>query len=388
MPADESVPPNVPGRWEWVRRSAPWVVGSWVAARVLVAVSFVIGNALAPHVDLPFGKLHLTQGLVSWDGAYYRVLSEQGYHDVPREVVRFFPLYPGLSRALSPLVGGRHDIALVVIANIAALVAMFLLWKLVTELGHDEGVAGRAVVLTALFPAGMCLVFAYAEAPFLVCLLFAAVLLHRNRPAPAIPFLLGVGLLRPTGVMVSLAAVILGAQALAAARRSGEPLGRAKLAAWAVAIAAPVAGLVGYLTFLEVTTGRGDAPLDVQSQLRAGFREPVTRVLRAVWEVGTGNFRDVYNLAFLVVLIAAVVVAVRRSLPVAWTAYLAVGLLVACSANNIDSLGRYGMLLAPTLPLALGVFLDRRRWFVGAVVVSSIGFVWFTVVATLGLVVP
>ena len=355
---------------------------------MLVGVSFLIANALAPHVDLPFGRLHLTQGLVSWDGAYYRVISEQGYEHVPNEVVRFFPLYPLLSRWFAPLVGGRHDISLVVIANVAALVAMYLLWKLIVELGHDDGVAARGVVLTALFPAGMCLVFAYAEAPFLVALLAATILLGRGRPLAAVVPLVTVGLLRPTGVMVSAAVVILAVQAVVAARRSGEPLRWPTLAAWGAAAVAPIAGLAAYLGWLQATSGRGDAPLEVQRRLRAGFHEPVSRVVRAVLDVVTGNFRDVYNLAFLVVLIAAVVVAVRRRLPWAWTAYLVVGLLVACSANNIDSLGRYGMLLAPTVPLALGVVLRRRSWFVAATAVSAVGFVWFTVVATLGLVVP
>lgn len=373
---------------DWIGQAAPSVIASWIAARVLVAISFVIGNALAPHVRLPFGRLHLSQGLVSWDGAYYRVLSEQGYRHVPREVVRFFPLFPGLSRAFSPLFGGRHDIALVVIANVGALVAMFLLWKLVTEMGYDRHVASRAVVLTALFPAAMCLVFAYAESVFLMALFFGAILLHRDRPAPAVVPLLAVGLLRPTGIMVSVAVLILAWQAVMTARREGTPLPWPRLAAWGAAIAAPVVGLASYLVWLEATSGRGNAPLEVQRVLRAGFREPVSRVLRAVWEVVTGNFRDVYNLAFVVVLIAAVVVAVRRRLPVAWTAYLVVGLVVACSANNIDSLGRYGMLLAPTLPLALGVVLSKRSWFVGAVAVGCVGFVWFTVVATLGQVVP
>jgi len=373
---------------EWIGQAAPSVLISWVAARVLVGASFAIGNWLAPHVTLPFGRLHLSQGLVSWDGAYYRVLSEQGYRNVPDEVARFFPLYPSLARGLSPLFLGRDDIALVFITNVSALLAMFLLWKLVTELGFDRNVASRAVVLTALFPAGMCLVFAYAEAPALVALFFAAILLARDRPGLAVPPLLAVALLRPTGVMVSLAVLIMGLHAWRTARADGRPLPAARVVAWLGAVAAPVVGLSSYLLWLEVTSGRGGAPLEVQGDLRAGFREPVTRVLRAVWEVGTGNFRDVYNLAFLLVLIAAVVVAVRRRLPVAWTAYLVFGLLVACSANNIDSLGRYGMLLAPTLPLALGVVLTKRWWYVTTVAIWCVGFVWFTVVATLGLVVP
>lgn len=228
---------------EWVGQAAPSVIGSWVAARVLVAVSFLVGDLLAKHVHLPFGRLHLSQGLVSWDGSYYRVLSERGYAHVPREVVRFFPLYPGLSRAFAPLFGGRHDIALVVIANLAAFVAMFLLWKLVTELGYDAATASRSVVLLTLFPAGMCLVFAYAEAPFLLALFLAAILMQRDRPGLAITPLVAVGLLRPTGVMVSVAVAIIAWQALRSARARGDRWTFGRWSSWGAAIAAPVLSL-------------------------------------------------------------------------------------------------------------------------------------------------
>ena len=51
-----------------------------------------------------------------------------------------------------------------------------------------------------------------------------------------------------------------------------------------------------------------DAALE-QRQLRAGFHEPVTRLVRAVVDVGGGNFRDLPNLAFAVVGIGLLVVA-------------------------------------------------------------------------------
>ena len=61
----------------------------------------------------------------------------------------------------------------------------------------------------------------------------------------------------------------------------------------------------------------------------------------------SSEFRDVYNLIFTVVLVTLLVVAVRRRVPAVWTTYLAVGLIIASSANNIDSIGRYGIVLAP-----------------------------------------
>jgi hypothetical protein len=367
----------------WVRRAAPSVVVSWVAARVGVALSFLLADRIAPHVDLPHGRLHIRQGLVTWDGDSYREIAEHGYAGA-RDLVRFFPLYPDLARVLAPVFGGSESAALLVIANVSSLFAMFVLWRLVHAFGYDDAVADRAVVIATLFPAATVLVFAYAEGPFLLALTLAALALQRGRVWWAVPPLFAMGLLRPTGVLVVAAVFVLAAQAV----RAEPGLGWSRIAAWASALAAPIAGLASYLVWLEQSSGRGSAPLDVQRELRAGFHEPISRLLRAVWDVGTGDFRDVYNLAFVVALVAAVVISVVRRLPLAWTVYLVIGILVALSANNIDSIGRYGLLLAPALPLAYAVQFRRRAWFVAAVAVSSVGFVWFGTVTALGLVVP
>ncbi|MFN8052279.1 MAG: hypothetical protein U0Q22_12615 [Acidimicrobiales bacterium] len=366
----------------WLRRSAPVVLGSWVGARVLVALGLWVAHALSGQVHLPLGRVHLDQGLVTWDGDAYRAIAEHGYGRVAPDLVRFFPLYPEAGRFLGPVFGGRVDIALVVLANACALGAMFALWRLVTRLGHNEAVADRAVVALALFPAAASLVYAYAEGPFLLCLFLAALALQRRRPLAAIVPLLALGLLRPTGVLVCLPVVVLAWQDL---RTS---FARVRALAWAVASVAPLLGMAAYLWWLQATDGRGSAPLDEQRAFRNGFREPVTRLLRAVWDVARLHFRDGYNLAFAIVLIVALVVAIRRRLPLAWTAYLGLGLLVALSANNIDSIGRYGLLLAPALPLAVAVATTRRWTFVAVAAASGIGLVWFTAVTALGLVVP
>ena len=84
----------------WIERAAPSVVGGWLAARLALIVSFVLAEALAPHVTLPYGRAKLDEGLMAWDGQYYRAIAELGYAHADPDAVRFFPAYPLLGRWL------------------------------------------------------------------------------------------------------------------------------------------------------------------------------------------------------------------------------------------------------------------------------------------------
>ena len=369
------------------RRALGAVLIGWLAARVLVGVSFLVAHLLSGHVRLPDGRTHLDQGLLTWDGDIYRAIAEHGYAGQAREIVRFFPLYPLLGRAAGWVLGGRPDIALVLLTNLGALIAGYLLWQVAAARTGSVAVADRVVVLANLWPAGLCLVFAYSEGVFLALVVGVVLLVMRKHPLLAIPLLVLAGLIRPTGVLL---AVVVAVAAIGDLRSAPEPSrwDLRRVAPWATAILAPFAGLGVYLWWLQATLDDGAGPFRIQGQLRAGWREPVTRSIAAVGHLFTGDFRDVYNVAFAVALIALAVVAVRDRQPAAWSSYLIVGLAVALSANNIDSIGRYGMMLAPAWALALGS-LSARRWaYVTMLMASAVGFVWFTVLALLGLVIP
>ncbi|MCB1258812.1 MAG: hypothetical protein KDB33_00190, partial [Acidimicrobiales bacterium] len=82
--------------WTDLRRvAAPFVV-----ARVLVALAWVLADAVAAHDGGP--RPHqLDEGLLTWDGTWYRDIAAGGYDAVPLEGIRFFPLYPLLGRVLA-----------------------------------------------------------------------------------------------------------------------------------------------------------------------------------------------------------------------------------------------------------------------------------------------
>ncbi|MEZ5320901.1 MAG: hypothetical protein R2698_02250 [Microthrixaceae bacterium] len=404
--AEADVAGNTPSRPDdhrWWRRAAPAVVGSWIVARLAVACGFVLAHLLDGHVRDVGGSLHLRQGLLTWDGTHYALLTEVGFGRAQAESLRFFPLYPLLAKVLSPLAG--VDAALAVVSNAAALGAMFVLWRIVVDWGYGESIASRTVWAAAVFPSAFCLAFAYSEALFLLVLFAAVLAVERNRPWPAVAALLAVGLTRPTGVMVVLPVALAawyrwhrGAGGLceheAGARGLSRRAGRGRpVVGWAAAILAPAAGLALYLGFLEKSRGLGSLPLDEQRTLRAGFREPITRLVSAAFDVVRGDFQDLYNLAFAVGALVVVVVALRRRVSVPWTALLVVGILVAASANNIDSFGRYVLTLGPVLPLGIALLVSGHRRGgrvarLAAVACGFAGMAWLTAGALLGRIVP
>ena len=94
---------------------------AWIAARVLVAIGYAMARLWRELDDPERLTIQLHQGLFAWDGAFYREIASQGYDALPDQALRFFPLYPLSGRGLGFLLGGNEGIALLLIANVAAL---------------------------------------------------------------------------------------------------------------------------------------------------------------------------------------------------------------------------------------------------------------------------
>lgn len=322
-------------------------LAAWVTARVLLAVAWAASSmSWFDRFETATSVRH--QGLFLWDGTYYRDLAQHGYDGVATEVQRFFPLFPLLGRWVGWLLGGNDDLGLLVVSNLAALAALVLVYVLVQDVTGDRRLAVASVWWLALFPAASVLVFAYSESLALALALGAVLAVRRERWAPAI--VLGVlsGLTRPTGALVAIALFVAVLDDLR--RRRGVVV---RLAA----VVAPGVGTVGYLAWLQWRFDSWRVPLDSQRVFRAGWHEPVSRLVTAVIDVAGGQFRDVFNASFAVGAIVVIILAARR-LPVGWSIYTAVTLVIALAANNINSLGRYAF---TAFPLAVMVAVAQQR---------------------------
>ena len=263
------------GAWATVRRwwgrlpeslraaLPPYVVARLVVGGALGMAHFVVDRT---HPATPGVTARVHQGLLGWDAGWYETIARTGYAPLGRESLRFFPALPLLTHVLAWVPGLGDGPALVLLANVAALVATALLYLLVRRETGDAAVARRAVWILSLLPAAFVLVMGYAES-LLLALALGCFLALRPPPgragarprfwvAAALSF--GAALTRPVGVLLTVAV-------LAELVRWWPRLTRADRAAGLVATAAPVAGLVAFGAWAEHTVGDWWAPADGSS---------------------------------------------------------------------------------------------------------------------------
>ena len=114
-----------------------------------------------------------------WDAHWYLDLAARGYElrgplSSVQSNVAFFPLYPwavGAVHALLPSAWrdeGSLYLCVIAVSNAAALLGLWLLWRLAREVCGDDDVASRTVLYAILFPTGFILSAPYPEALFLL----------------------------------------------------------------------------------------------------------------------------------------------------------------------------------------------------------------------------
>jgi hypothetical protein len=325
----------------------------WAIARVLVVASLALSRHIFDEVGRGRRPVPLGQGLFAWDAAYYRAIAEHGYDALPKAALRFFPLVPLLSRALGVVFGGNEAVALIVIANVSALVFAALLHRLALVETGDALLARRAAWYAALIPAAGALVLGYADATALALAvgMFLALRTRRFVTSGVLGYL--AALTRPLGVLLVVPALVEAAREL-----RGQPAG-----GWVrriVAVLGPPLGLATFLAWVDHTRGDAFLPFSVQKRasLRGDFVDPVTRLVDALRDLVHGDrFGSGLHFVWAVVFLALLVVVWRR-LPGSYTAFTAVTLLVALSAENLDSFERYAL---GAFPLLLALAIVTRR---------------------------
>lgn len=334
------------------------VVPAWIVSRCVVAVAWLLTRT-GGFERFAVEGAHAEHGLVLWDGTWYRDLTSMGYDGMDADAQRFFPLYHLLARAVD-IVVGNPTVSLSIVSNVSALVAFWALHRLVVVAGFGERVAARSVWWLALFPSAATLVFAYSESLSIALGALALWSLLERRWVVAVPAAFAAGLSRSVGVLVSVALAAAVLQSVRRRRAEAEAR-RGVGVAEAAAVLAPIVGMTSYLLWLRWRFGSWDAPIESQRTFRAGWRDPLTRLVEGIVDVAGGDGSDVFNVGFALVVIAALALAWRR-LPWWASSYVVVTLVVSLSANNINSLGRYAL---GAFPLAFVVALAEDRLLAG-----------------------
>lgn len=346
----------------------------WVVARLVVAAAWLANAALiAVRLD-GVEPATTTQGLFAWDGAYYGSLAQFGYANVEFDGIRFHPLVP--------LVGVNRT-GVLILANVTALLAAALVHRLVVRVTGDRDLARRSATFTALAPPAFTLVWAYAEAPFLLLSAAQLLALHRRRWWTA--GVLGVlaSLTRPSGILLTLPAMV------EALRRPPDGSRRAVtfagIAGRVAAIAGPIAGIAGYLWWVEEATGEGMLPVRIQEDLRGGFVFPVFRLVEGFGEMVTDTLGDGLHIPFAIGMVYLVWICWRR-LPLSWAVLATAAVFTSIGAGNLNSIERYAL---GTVPLVVALAsVTGGRWWRPAIVISTLGLFGLTVLAWYGEYVP
>jgi hypothetical protein len=163
-----------PDRAAW--RHALTLAGvAYLLSRIVIAgAGAAVASARDPRPDSAFRPI--IDVLTSWDGLWYLRIVRTGYPtSVPADITfhqvearaAFFPLYPMAVRAVDRVLPGG-DVFAAISLNFVLGAAFILLVGLLARRLFNAHVAGRAMVLTALFPGSFVLLFTYSEAIMLV----------------------------------------------------------------------------------------------------------------------------------------------------------------------------------------------------------------------------
>ncbi|MGW1073210.1 hypothetical protein [Streptomyces sp. NPDC002537] len=242
-PRARAVP--APARGEAARAAALYLV--------VAAIGFAVLLLINHHLGRGTGQL-----LRRWDSGNYLHIAKRGYPGAipygsdgePKfSMIAFFPMVPGLIRAVHVLTGIPFPYAGVLVSWVAAAVAAAGVYRLVRAVGGRPGAGYACVALWACSPYAFALWVPYSEAVFSAALVWCLVALLAGRWLTAAALCVLAGTVRPTA-SVLIGTVVLAAGWAVIRRRDGwRP--------WVALTTAPL-GLLGSWLFLGGKVGRVD----------------------------------------------------------------------------------------------------------------------------------
>lgn len=299
----------------------------------LVAAEWSARRVASGDAPVRYPAEHFWDTLKAWDGLRYLDVAQVLYPAQLAEQHGFFPLLPLLLRGLDeigipPVAGG------LVLANLAGLAGLLAVVAVTRHL-FDETVATRTGVALACFPLSYVLSMLYSE-PFALAAGFGAVaLVQRRRYWAAVPLGIAVGLSRSNGILFCLPIA-------GAALRAGGPV-----IARAAAIAAPAIGLGAFAAYLQARTG--SALAFQEAQRKFWFRRsPGLAAARALIDRISLQRDFALSLSpYLTVGYLAGILGVARRVPLEWTVFGLLTILLPLSTGRYAGVARYGLLALP-----------------------------------------
>ncbi len=334
-------------------RLALSVMAAWLLSLHTPAVSGVMMRAQL----LGQAQLH-DRLLAPWqrfDAFWYLTIAAHGYGAHDGSTV-YYPLYPLLIKALTPLVGGNAMLAALLVSNLCFAALLVVLYAFVAE-RHGEAAARRTLLLLCVFPTASFLLGAYTESTFL--LLTVGCLLCAERERFLLAGLLGLlaALTRIQGAVLALPLLWLALQGWRAGRREWCP--------WLAAVM-PLLGTVLFTLYVRLFVHGGFVTSAFADHWHYAFNPPWitlghywTMLNAHQWRIfsyPTGNWVDVLNILLALGMLVLVGPALRRLGTALWLFALATWLV---TLTLPQSTARYMLTVFPAL-IALALWAPGR----------------------------
>jgi len=355
------------------------VLPAFVVSKCLVLLAWLLSKLFSGTFDSPNGE-RIDRGLMAWDGDWYASIVTNGYDEVLVEGIRFFPGYIFVGRFFNSFLPGSAAISLILIANIASLITLIAIKKLVLIEKDSEELAKRSVWLLSVFPSAFVLTWAYAESLFLALSIFCFVALRKEQWKVVIFCSFAAALVRPTGLLLTIPilCVVLENWKLNKRKMSFQ------------SILALISGFVGsgiYILWASLHFDKLFAPIKAQESFRGSFVDPFSRVIKGVSRVLTGTSATETLHVISALLLLFLLVKLFKEWPLRYGLFSSSCMMVALGAENINSLERYAL---NGFPIILSVLLlaNQPRLRLAVPFVSAFCMVSLCAFAWLGVYVP
>ncbi|MGH3548304.1 MAG: hypothetical protein ACRDQU_09350 [Pseudonocardiaceae bacterium] len=322
--------------------------------------------------------------LTSWDAAWLLSIAGSGYsgvssghldsfgHHTETTALAFFPGYPYLVRLLSSF--GINTIAVAfAVSLIAGVAGAYGLVRLAEVMGLSRRTGLVLIVLFASAPLSIVLSMPYTEALFCALAVWTLVGILTDRWILASALCILAGLVRPTGLVLAIVVCA------AAVRRIVTGGGGARV--WIALVSAPL-GIVGFLSYVALRTGRWDGWLHLQHQ-GWGYSYDLGRAT----VLDSGAILTYSHDAMLVITVAVVwgylalgLLAIRDKLSWPVVAYgIGATLMAVQSSVIMNSKARLLLVAFPLLiPLAVRIARRDTRTLVITAAVYTLAGGWFS----------
>lgn len=377
---DEAPPEPDAGPRHWrqallasLRLAAPAIVGYALLRLFGVAVLWLWAHRRGQDVWSLLGE--------RWDSSWYVGLATNGYHEsIPigpdgkplTTNLAFFPVYPGLMRAISTVLPVSIPTAGLIITWTASLVAAWGIFMVGNHLyGRRAGIV--LALLWAVLPHAIVQSMAYTEALFTAIASWTLYALLTRRWLTAGSLCVLAGLTRPNAVAL-IAAIGLAALIAIWRRQDGwRP--------WVAAAIAPL-GWLGFLAWVSYRLGRIDGWFYVQGEIwHSSFDggRYTARTFNAVLTTGNVMVVQYVVAGWLVVVAVLFVLGVLDRQP--WPLLLYSALLAITTAGGTGYFHTNPRHMMPAFTLLLPIAAAARRFqprnLVAVLGLLAVGSAWF-----------